>query len=67
MGRTNIVLDDQLIEKCRKATGIQTKKDLVDHALRQLLRHSDQKKILELRGKVDWQGDIESWRKGRIE
>ena len=66
MGRTNLVLDDALIKKCIRITGIKTRRTLVDHALRELLRHEDQKKILELKGKIDWDGDLSNWRKGRL-
>lgn len=66
MARTNIVLDDKLVDACLKTTGIKTRKTLVDHALRELLRHDSQKKILELKGKVSWEGNLEEWRKGRI-
>jgi len=65
MGRTNVVLDDDLVTKCQKATGIATRRALIDHALRELLRHRRQKKILELQGKVHWEGDLAAWRKGR--
>jgi Arc/MetJ family transcription regulator len=65
MGRTNVVLDDELVSKCRKATGIETLRALIDHALRELLRHERQKKVLELKGTVHWEGDLESWRNGR--
>lgn len=43
MGRTNIVLDDKLIQDCIKATGIKIRRNLVDHALKELLRHKNQK------------------------
>lgn len=66
MGRTNIVLDDALIKECIRITGIKTRRTLVDHALRELLRHEDQKKILELKGKVNWDGDLSDWRKDRF-
>jgi Arc/MetJ family transcription regulator len=65
IGRTNIVLDDKLVTKCRKATGIRTYKALIDYALHELLRHESQLKILELKGKIHWEGDITTWRKGR--
>ena len=65
MKRTNIVLDDQLVDKCMQTTGIKTQKALIDHALRELLRHGSQTKILELKGKVNWEGDLGEWRKGR--
>lgn len=65
MGRTNVVLDDELVEKCRKATGIETRRALIDHALRELLRRERQKKVLELKGAVRWEGDLSAWRKAR--
>jgi len=65
VGRTNIVLDDDLVAKCRKETGIGTIRALVDHALRELLRHRRQRKVLELKGVVQWEGDLETWRRGR--
>ncbi len=65
MGRTNVVLDDELVKKCREATGIKTRKGLIDYALNEVLRRKQQKKILELKGKVEWEGDLASWRKGR--
>ena len=63
--RTNIVLDDDLVAKCRKETGIETIRALVDHALRELLRHRRQRKVLELNGAVRWEGDLNAWRRGR--
>ena len=65
MGRTNVVLDDQLIAKCKKETGINTIRALIEHALRELLRHRRQRKVLELKGTVHWEGDLDTWRKGR--
>ena len=65
MGRTNIVLDDRLVSNCQKATGIKTKKALIDHALHELLRHTKQRKILELKGSVTWDGDLPNWRRKR--
>ena len=65
MKRTNIVLDDELVDECMKTTGIRTQKALIDHALRELLRHEAQTKILELKGNVHWKGDLSEWRRGR--
>ncbi len=67
MGRTNIVLDDSLVNDCLQATGIKTRKRLIDHALRELLRHQNLKKILQLKGNVKWEGDLSEWRQGRFE
>lgn len=65
MKRTNIVLDDKLVTKLMKTTQITTKRELVDFALHELLRHSQQSKILDLKGKVKWEGDLTKSREGR--
>ena len=46
MGRTNVVLNDDLVTKCQEATGIKTRRALIDHALHELLRHENQKRSL---------------------
>ena len=65
MSRTNIVLDDKLVADCQRATGIKTRRALVNHALEELLRHKRQKKVLELKGAIRWEGDLAAWRKKR--
>jgi Arc/MetJ family transcription regulator len=65
MKRTNIVIDEKLIKEGLKATGLKTRKALVDYALRNLLRRESQKRILELQGKIHWEGNLSSMRKGR--
>ena len=65
MKLTNIEIDENLIKECIKTTGIKTRKSLIDHALRELLRHENQFRILELKGKVEWEGNLDEWRKGR--
>ncbi len=65
MSRTNIVLDSQLVEEGMKLTGLKTKRNLVDYALRELLRHEKQAKLLGLRGRVEWDGDLGQMRAGR--
>ena len=64
--RTNIDLDDELVKRGLKLSGLRTKKELVDVALREFLRRKDQKKILELRGKIFWKGDLDSMRRNRF-
>ena len=65
--RTNIVIDDQLIKKGKKYTGIDTKKDLVDFALRELIKRKERKGILGLKGKLRWEGDLEEMRRSRFD
>ncbi len=63
--RTNIVLNTSLVEAGLKATGLRTRRELVDFALRELLRHRQQRKLLLLKGKVTWEGDLGEMRTGR--
>lgn len=65
MSRTNIVLDDMLVAKTMKITGIRTRRELVDFALHELLRRAQQMKVLELEGKINWQGDLTKSRRAR--
>lgn len=62
MSRTNIHLDDQLVDKGMKITGLRTKRELVDLALRELIRKEDQKSILSLEGKIRWEGNLDELR-----
>jgi len=64
--RTNIDLDEGLVARGLHLSGLRTKKELVNMALREFIRKNDQKKILELRGKIQWQGDLELMRESRI-
>ena len=65
MGRTNVVLDEEMVATCQKATGIRTRRAVIDYALRELARHKRQREILKLQGAVDWRGDLKAWRRGR--
>jgi Arc/MetJ family transcription regulator len=65
MGRTNVVLDDKLVSECQKATGIKTRRALIDYALQELLRRQRQKRALRLKGTISWEGDLAAWRAGR--
>ena len=66
MGRTNVVLDEELVEKCQKLTGIKTRRALIDYALQELLRHRRQRRLLELKGSITWDGDLDAWRESRV-
>lgn len=67
MGRTNINLDDRLVRKGMEITGLRTKRELVDLALRELVRKEDQKSILSLEGAIRWEGSLDDVRKGRLD
>lgn len=63
--RTNIVIDDKLMEETLRATGLRTKREAVELGLRTLLRLKQQAEIRQLRGKLEWQGDLEAMRRDR--
>lgn len=63
--RTNIVMDEALVEAAKKVTGIATMRELVDHALRELVRRHAVARIATLEGAVDWDGDLDAMRRGR--
>lgn len=64
--KTNIQIDDVLVKEGFRLTGFKTKKDLVNHALSELVRRKNQKKILSLKGKIEWQGDLNKMRESRF-
>lgn len=60
--RTNIVIDDKLMEDALKATGLATKKEAVEEGLKALIKLNKQAHIRSLRGKIKWEGDLEDMR-----
>ena len=63
--KTNIVIDDKLMRDAVRATGVKTKREVVELGLVTLLRLKKQAEIRRLRGKVDWQGDLNAMRSDR--
>ena len=61
--RTNIEIDDKLMADAMKAMGTKTKKETVEKALEAQLAIKRQLGIRKLMGKVDWQGDLNEWRR----
>ena len=60
--RTNVVIDDNLMESALKLSGLRTKKDVIEEGLKLLVRVNSQAKIRELRGKLNWTGNLEDMR-----
>ena len=60
--RTNIVIDDDLMNKALAATGEKTKRAVVELALRRLIQMKRQEEILAYRGKLKWEGDLDAMR-----
>lgn len=65
MARTNIELDDKLVEEGLRVFKCKTKKELIHLALRERLKTEKRKEILKLRGKLVWEGDLEEMRRSR--
>lgn len=52
--RTNVVLDDDLIEEAIKLSGVKTKKDVISVALREFVATRKRSNLLELEGKIEF-------------
>jgi Arc/MetJ family transcription regulator len=64
--RTNIDLDDDLLEEARRLSGLRTKKAVVDKALETFIRCAREREALAMFGKLEWVGDLDASREGRI-
>lgn len=64
--RTNIEIDDNLITQDQQLTGIQTKQEVAEEALRLLIQTYTQVQVKDLRGRLSWEGDLDSLRERRF-
>jgi Arc/MetJ family transcription regulator len=64
--RTNIEINDRLMRTAMRRSGARTKKAAVEAGLRLLAQTHAQGSIRRLRGKVQWDGDLDESRKGRF-
>jgi Arc/MetJ family transcription regulator len=60
--RTNIVIDDDLMEEALKVSRLKTKKEVVEEGLKLLIQRKKKKNIKNLRGKLQWRGDLDQMR-----
>ena len=60
--RTNIVIDDKLMTDALKASGLHTKKEAVELGLKLLVRQNKQQAIRKLRGRLEWEGNLDEMR-----
>ena len=63
--RTNVVLDEELVERAQQLTGIKTKREVIHVALRALVRLQEQTYVRALRGNLHWEGNLDESRQGR--
>ncbi|MCB0806247.1 MAG: type II toxin-antitoxin system VapB family antitoxin [Bacteroidales bacterium] len=60
--RTNIVINDELMTRAMELSKGKTKKAIVEEALQLMIRIKEQLKIRNLKGKLNWEGDIDQLR-----
>jgi Arc/MetJ family transcription regulator len=60
--RTNIVIDDKLMNEAMRLTRLKTKKAVVETGLKLLIQLKRQERLKSLRGKLKWDGDLEKMR-----
>ncbi|MBI3754419.1 MAG: type II toxin-antitoxin system VapB family antitoxin [Deltaproteobacteria bacterium] len=65
MSRTVIDIENNILKRAQKLTGMQKRVDIVNYALKRLVEQKEIEKILELKGKIKWEGNLAEMRKGR--
>jgi len=65
--RTNIDIDEKLMSQAMRSTGTSTKKAAVEAALRLSIQLHGQTSIRKLRGKIQWEGDLDASRQSRVQ
>jgi Arc/MetJ family transcription regulator len=66
MSRTNIEIDDELVERVMQLYRLPTKKAAVEFALKSLVGNKKKKDMLDLRG-IGWEGDLDEMRRSYID
>jgi Arc/MetJ family transcription regulator len=61
--RTNIEIDDDLMDRAMRVSGLATKRETVEAGLRLLVQLKQQQRIRNYRGKLRWEGDLERMRR----
>jgi Arc/MetJ family transcription regulator len=64
--RTNIEIDDRLMQQAMRTGKGRTKRAVVEAGLRLLVQTHGQAGIRRLKGKVHWEGNLSDSRQGRI-
>ena len=61
--RTNVVIDDRLMSEAMRASGLRTKRAVIEEALRRFVQLQRQSQMRQLRGKITWEGDLDAMRR----
>ncbi len=60
--RTNVVINDSLMEEALKSSGLKTKKDVIEAGLKLVVQFKRQAKVKNYRGKLKWLGNLNEMR-----
>jgi len=60
--RTNIVIEEDLMREAMTLTDLKTKKAVVEAGLRLLVQIKKQERLRSLRGKLQWDDDLDAMR-----
>ena len=63
--RTNVVIDDELMDEALKVSGLKTKRQAIEEGLRLLVRTRRQARVRRLRGALEWEGSLDDMRRDR--
>jgi Arc/MetJ family transcription regulator len=61
--RTNIEIDDELLDEAMAATGMATKRATVEEALRQVVNQKRRREAIRATVGIGWDGDLEAMRR----
>ncbi len=61
--RTNVVIEDALMDEALKVSGLKTKRQAIEEGLRLLVKTRRQARIRRLRGKLQWEGSLDDMRR----
>jgi Arc/MetJ family transcription regulator len=64
--RMNIEINNELMQEALRISGLKTKRAAVEAGLKALIRRGRQRKVLDLAGKVHWEGNLDKSREGRF-
>lgn len=62
--RTNLEIDDELMRRAMEATGLKTKKETIEEALRQIVLNHRRRQGIEGLRDIGWEGDLDAMREG---
>ena len=61
--RTNVVIDDDLMDEALKVSGLKSKRQVIEEGLRLLVRTRGQAEVRRLRGALSREGSLEDTRR----